>query len=155
MNFGYVSVHPCRRCNPVLLITKVNTIMYYLGGVIQNVNVSLVELEEQGTILTQIRRELGTNREYLTRLHHNSTSVERLAAAPSIMPPVHEDDLGASAAAPPETGSLLGRSFFRRSMGHMGQNMGSVGDLIALGSVRSVHSRCPLPVGNSFASTRM
>ena len=122
--------------------------MYHIiGGIVVGINASVDELENQGRLLAQIRRELGTSRELINRIYQNSTSAERLAAAPPLMHPLEENEPSASALnlGEADRASFLGRTQSRRS----------VGELITFGSVRSVRGPCSLPINNSFASTRM
>ena len=115
-----------------------------LGGVTERTNATLVELEEQGSVLVQMRREMGTTREYLTRMNRNTSSVDHIASSP-FLPPLNEDDLGASAQTQneSETRGLLGRNSMRRS----------VGELITFGSMRSVRGPCSLPIDNTFTTS--
>ena len=118
-----------------------------LGGVVLGINASVEELEGQGRLMAQIRSELGTNRELLNRLYQSYTAAERLAAAPPFLHPLQEDEPRASDLNPREAegASFLGGNSLRRS----------VGNLISLGSVKSVRSPCALPLSNTFATTRM
>ena len=120
---------------------------YILGGVVIGINASVEELEAQSRLLHQMRRELGTNRELLSRLHQSSTSAQRNAAETPFLHPLDENELRASSLNMDETegASFLGGSSLRRS----------VNDLIRLGSVRSMRGHCGLPVSNTFATTKM
>ena len=114
------------------------------------IEASVGELDQQGTLLGQIRREMGTTREIVNRIYQHSTSAERLATASPILPPFDNSEMGAASAlnlAEAERASFLGAtSPLRRS----------IGDLIALGSMRSVRREpCALPIANTFATTRM
>ena len=122
------------------------------GRVVSGLGASLEELDQQGRLLGQIRREMATTREFVNRIYQNSTSAERLATASPILPPLGEIEMGTASSpnlAEAEGASFQGATYSLRR---------SAGDLIHLGSVRSVRSNrapCSLPLDNTFTTTRM
>ena len=115
---------------------------------------TLREVEDQTALITQIRREMATSRELITRIRLQTASISSMGPflAPCPNPQGNDllsENLGASANA--ET-SFLG--------GDRASASRSASDLIRLNSVRySTESRptalCDLPLNNSFRTTMM
>ena len=115
---------------------------------------TLLEVEDQTSLMTQIRREIATSRELITSIRLQTASISSMGPflAPCPNPQgsdVLGDNLGAFSNA--ET-RLLG--------GDRASASRSASDLIRLNSVRySTQSRpavqCDLPFNNSFQTTRM
>ena len=112
---------------------------------------TLIEMEDQTALMTQIRREMATSRELITRIRLQSASISSfgpfLAPCPN---PQGNDLLDNPNVAANAGSSMLGgdRASARRS----------VSDLIQLNSVRysaRPTPTCDLPLNNVFSTTRL
>ena len=126
------------------------------AGVTEGMRASLRELEDQSGLLTQMRREMATTREIITRIRMKTASINSLGPFLNPVEPPRGNDMGDDAmdiAAAADLGQPTADTSFlgggRMSLAR------SASDLIRLGSTRSTRSPSALPVINSFTTTRM
>ena len=115
---------------------------------------TLREMEDQTALMTQLRREMSTTRELITRIRLTTASVNSLGPFLNPYQNSHENDLGGGNLASDAVRNLGEPSTDMTETSFFGTGRMSSGrsetDLIRLGSVRSNRNRCTLPVGNTF-----
>ena len=119
---------------------------------------TLAEMEDQTSLMTQIRREMSTTRELITRIRLTTASVNSLGPFLNPYQNPHENDLGGGNMASDAVRNLGEPSTDMAETSFFGTGRMSSGrsetDLIRLGSVRSNRTHCALPVGNTFSTSR-